>query len=41
LETYRNTHLNAETISWNEFKAHFRTHSVPHSTLKLKKEFQT
>jgi hypothetical protein len=38
-ETYRNTHLNAKAISWNEFKAHFRTHYVPHGTLKLKKEF--
>jgi hypothetical protein len=34
-----NTHLNAETISWNEFKARFRTHCIPHGTLKLKKEF--
>jgi hypothetical protein len=38
-ETYHNTNLNDETISWNEFKAHFRTHYVPRSTLKLKKEF--
>jgi hypothetical protein len=38
-ETYRNTHLNANAISWNEFKAHFRTHYVPRDTLQLKKEF--
>jgi hypothetical protein len=38
-ETYHNHHLNANAISWNEFKAHFRTHYVPHVTLKLKKEF--
>jgi hypothetical protein len=37
-ETYHNTHLNANAISWNEFKAHFRTHYVPRDTLKLKKK---
>jgi hypothetical protein len=37
-ETYRNTHLNDETISWNELKAHVRTHYVPCSTHKLKKK---
>jgi hypothetical protein len=37
-ETYRNTHLNANAISWNEFKVCFRTHYVPHCTLKLKKK---
>jgi hypothetical protein len=37
-ETYRNTHLNANVISWNEFKAHFRTHYMPCGTLKLKKK---
>jgi hypothetical protein len=36
--TYRNTHPNVEAITWNEFKAHFRTHYVPCSTLKLKKK---
>jgi hypothetical protein len=36
-ETYHNTHLNVKAISWNEFKAHFRTHYVPRGTLKLKK----
>jgi hypothetical protein len=25
-ETYCNTHANIDTITWNEFKAHFRTH---------------
>jgi hypothetical protein len=35
---YCNTHVNVDTITWNEFKAHFRTHYVPHGTLKLKKK---
>jgi hypothetical protein len=38
-ETYRNTHSNAKAITWNEFKACFRTHYAPRGTLKLKKEF--
>jgi hypothetical protein len=39
-ETYCNTHANVDTITWNEFKARFRTHYVPHGTMKLKrKEF--
>jgi hypothetical protein len=38
-ETYCNTHRNVEGITWNEFKAHFRTPYIPHGTLKLKKEF--
>jgi hypothetical protein len=37
-ETYRNTHLNANAISWNEFKAPFRAHYVPRGTLKQKKK---
>jgi hypothetical protein len=37
-ETYHNTHPNAETINWNEFKARFITHYVSHGTLKLKKK---
>jgi hypothetical protein len=37
-ETYRNTHPNVEAITWNEFKAHFRTHYVPRGTLMLKKK---
>jgi hypothetical protein len=28
-ETYCNTHLNANAISWNEFKARFRTITYP------------
>jgi hypothetical protein len=36
--TYHSTHPNIEAITWNEFKAHFRTHYVPHGTLKLKKK---
>jgi hypothetical protein len=38
-ETYCNTHSNIDTIMWNEFKAHFRTHYVPRGTMKFKKEF--
>jgi hypothetical protein len=38
-ESYRNTHLNANAISWNEFKADFRTHYMSRGTLKLTKEF--
>jgi hypothetical protein len=39
-ETYCNTHTNVDTITWNEFKARFRTHYVPRGTMKLKrKEF--
>jgi hypothetical protein len=38
-ETYRNTDFNANAFSWNEWKTCFRTHYMPHSTLKLKKEF--
>jgi hypothetical protein len=37
-ETYYNTHVNVNAITWNEFKAHFRTHYVPRGTLKLKKK---
>jgi hypothetical protein len=38
-ETYCDTHASVDTITWNEFKARFCTHCVPHGTLKLKKEF--
>jgi hypothetical protein len=39
-EAYCNTHANVNTITWNEFKARFRTHYVPRGTMKLKrKEF--
>jgi hypothetical protein len=39
-ETYCNTHVNVDAITWNEFKAHFHTHYVPRGTMKLKtKEF--
>jgi hypothetical protein len=30
--------VNIDTITWNEFKAHFRTHYVPRGTMKLKKK---
>jgi hypothetical protein len=38
-EIYRNSHQNVGAITWNEFKAQFRTHYVPCGVLKLKKEF--
>jgi hypothetical protein len=39
-ETYCHTHVNINTITWNEFKARFCTHYVPRGTMKLKrKEF--
>jgi hypothetical protein len=37
-ETYRNSHQNVGAITWNEFKARFRTHYVPCGMLKLKKK---
>jgi hypothetical protein len=37
-ETYYNTHVNVDIITWNEFKARFRTHYVPRGTMKLKKK---
>jgi hypothetical protein len=37
-ETYRNTQPNIEAITSDEFKARFRSHYVPHGTLKLKKK---
>jgi hypothetical protein len=36
-ETYSNTHADVDSITWNEFKAHFRNHYVPCGTMKLKK----
>jgi hypothetical protein len=39
-ETYCSTHADVNSITWNEFKAHFCNHYVPHGTMKLKmKEF--
>jgi hypothetical protein len=39
-ETYCNTHVNVDTITWNKFKARFHTHYVPRGTMNLKrKEF--
>jgi hypothetical protein len=37
-DTYCNTHANVDTITWNEFKAHFCTYYVPRGTIKLKKK---
>jgi hypothetical protein len=36
--TCHNTHANVQAITWDEFKAHFRTHYMPRSTLKPKKK---
>jgi hypothetical protein len=38
LETYYNTHADVDSITWNEFKAHFYNHYVPRGTMKLKKK---
>jgi hypothetical protein len=37
-ETYCSTHEDVDSITWNEFKAHFRNHDVPRGTMKLKKK---
>jgi hypothetical protein len=37
-ETYCNAYVDIDTITWNEFKAHFHTHYVPRGTMKLKKK---
>jgi hypothetical protein len=37
-ETYCNMHVNIDAITWNEFKARFRTHNVPRGTMKLKRK---
>jgi hypothetical protein len=36
-ETYCNTHADVNSITWNEFQAHFHTHYVHRGTIKLKK----
>jgi hypothetical protein len=36
-ETYCNAHVNVDAITWNEFKAPFRTYYVPRGTMKLKR----
>jgi hypothetical protein len=36
-ETYCNTHADIDSIMWNEIKACFCNHYVPHGTMKLKK----
>jgi hypothetical protein len=39
-ETYCNTHTDVNSITWNEFKARFCNHYLPHGTMKLmKKDF--
>jgi predicted PolB exonuclease-like 3'-5' exonuclease len=37
-ETYYSTHADVDSITWNEFKARFHNHYVPHGTMKLKKK---
>jgi hypothetical protein len=37
-ETYCNTHVDVDFITWNGFKAHFRNHYVPCGTMNLKKK---
>jgi hypothetical protein len=37
-ETYYSTHADVDSITWNEFKAHFHNHYVPRGTMKLKKK---
>jgi hypothetical protein len=37
-ETYCNTHIDVDLITWNEFQACFHTHYVPRGTMKLKKK---
>jgi hypothetical protein len=37
-EMYCNTHVDVDSIMWNEFKARFRNHYVPCGTIKLKKK---
>jgi hypothetical protein len=38
-ERYCSTLADVNLITWNEFKAHFCNHCVPHDTINLKKEF--
>jgi hypothetical protein len=37
-ERYCNSHANVDSITWNQFKARFHSHYVPHGTMKLKKK---
>jgi hypothetical protein len=37
-ETYCNTHIDINSITWNEFKTRFCNHYVPRGTMKLKKK---
>ena len=37
-ETYCSTHEDVQSITWNEFKASFRSHYIPRGTIKLKKK---
>jgi hypothetical protein len=36
-ETYRNSQQDVGAITWNKFKARYRTHYIPQGTLKLKR----
>jgi hypothetical protein len=37
-ETYYNTHADVDSITWNEFKAHFHNHYVPPRHHEAKEE---
>jgi hypothetical protein len=37
-KTYCNTHVDVDSITWNEFKDRFHNHFVPCDTMKLKKK---
>jgi hypothetical protein len=37
-EMFCNTHVNADAITWSEFKARFCTHDLPLGTMKLKRK---
>jgi predicted PolB exonuclease-like 3'-5' exonuclease len=37
-DTYCSTHVDVDSITWNEFKAHFHSRYVPRGTMKLKKK---
>jgi hypothetical protein len=37
-ETYCSTHADVDSITWNEFTAHFHNHYVSRGTMKLKKK---
>jgi hypothetical protein len=38
-DAFTAAHVNADTITWQEFQVNFRTHHIPSGIMKLKKEF--